>query len=191
MKQVNPKYYGAKSGAIVDSQGYIKNEGDGLDENGVRAVKLTGSNGLQAEVQEDGSLKVSIAGADSEGGAIGVTTKDMLPTEIQRRHSETIQTHNNAMVAPSGTVSSAYVDLDGFNDIGVTFTNSDATSSRVEVWWSNDKATVHGIQRIINSGTDRQRAGSLPVVARYALIRLVNEDAATPRTMSSWIYPKV
>jgi hypothetical protein len=116
------------------------------------------------------------------------------PVDIQARLSQTIQTHSGVSVAPSGNsagnYASTWIDCDGFDKIGITLNNDAATSSNIDIYWSNDNSAIHGReQNVIPSGTLAIRAGITDVKARYARVYVFNNDAA-PHTFSAWAYLK-
>lgn len=115
----------------------------------------------------------------------------ILPTDEQANFNQTIQTHTNATVAPSGgTSDSTWIDCDGFDKIALTLSNSAATTSFAHIHWSNDGTNAHGQDtKILPDSTDQNRAIETSVKARYARIRAVNMDT-TPRTMNVWAYLK-
>lgn len=112
--------------------------------------------------------------------------------EITGRTTKTIQTHNAVSVGPSGFsvqgIGSNWIDCNGFSDISLTFINDAATTSQVNVQWSNDNATTHGQDYgVVASSTNAQKAGTTKVKARYAKVSAFNGDTAS-HTMSAWAY---
>lgn len=114
---------------------------------------------------------------------------DILEFVAQSRKTKSIQTHNAVNVPGNTWSDSAWIDADGFTELGVTFLNSAATTSIVEVHWSNDGISRHGTTSLVASGTSTQRSGNTPIMARYFRISINNGDTSN-RIMSSWAYLK-
>jgi hypothetical protein len=163
--------------------------------NGAAQVSLAGSNGTKANVDASGSLQVKIAGADdTSSGALNVNlanTGIILPVDSQARYGQTIPTHSGVIVTPSGSNANAsWIDCNGFSDIAITLSNSGATPTRVNIYWSHDGATLQGIDvSALPSASNQYRAANIPIKARYAKLEVVNENAS-PATISTWTYLK-
>jgi hypothetical protein len=138
--------------------------------------------------------KVSIAGADSSSGALGVDVKAsqiIVPTDVQSRYSKTIQTHSGTVVAPSGWNQGPWIDCDGFDKLAFNFKNDGTTSSDIYIDWSTDgtNAGQAGVDAVVTGNTQQYRSGIVDIKLRYARIALKNNDAA-PHTMSAWAFLK-
>jgi hypothetical protein len=121
-----------------------------------------------------------------------VDTGIMQPVDIQNRLAVTIQTHNAVSVgATSWSLQSGnWIDTNGFTEIGVTLVNSGTTNISLQILWSNDGSTQHGLDNVkSNVGGDTTYAGGVSTRARYAKVNLYNYDAAS-KTMSAWAYLK-
>lgn len=138
-------------------------------------------------------LSVSIAGANSAGGALGVdiqSSQVIQPVDVQARYAQTIQTHNAVSVAASGSSNGAWIDSNGFDYIGVTFNNDAGTSSYLKFEWSNDGTNVHGEETGILNNTNMRKSYDIRTRARYFRLVLVNGDTAAAHIMSAWVYLK-
>jgi hypothetical protein len=136
--------------------------------------------------------KVSIAGADSSSGALGVDVKAsqiIVPTDVQSRYAQTIQAHSGVMVSPSGAPSSAWIDTNGFSELSVTMSSDATHTSDLTLNWSNDGVNIHGWDSVISNASRQYGAGSVSTRARYVRLVIGNKDAA-PHTMSAWAYLK-
>jgi hypothetical protein len=160
-----------------------------VDSNGAALVSLAGSN-----VPDSQAIPVKISGADANGGAINTNVKSseiIQPVDIQARYAQTIPTHSGVIVTPSGSNANAsWIDCNGFSDIAITLSNSGATPTRVNIYWSHDGATLQGIDvSALPSASNQYRAANIPIKARYAKLEVVNENAS-PATISTWTYLK-
>ncbi|OLS39145.1 hypothetical protein [Bacillus sp. MRMR6] len=155
--------------------------------NGAAHVKLTGSNIPQGQ-----EIPVKIAGADSSGGAVNTSIKEaqaIIPVDIQARLSQTIQTHSGAIIAPSNANSGAWIDVDGFDKVGVTMISDLANNNQVvQIHWSNDNTNQHGTE-VFPSIALKEKPYITDIKARYCRLQLQNGDTA-PHTMSAWLYLK-
>jgi hypothetical protein len=136
--------------------------------------------------------EVTIAGANSAGGAINTniaSTDIMQPVDIQSHYQTTIQTHNAVSVATVTISHSAWIDTNGFDKVAITMLNSAATSSYIDLYWSNDGINVHGANYSQQSSTALSKAFEIPTQARYLRISLYNANTAS-NTMSAWAYLK-
>lgn len=120
-----------------------------------------------------------------------VNVQGVAGISIQSHLQKTIQTHNAVSVPASGTSSqSSYMDLQGFDMIAITFINDAAQNSALNIFWSNDGSTIHGLEQIIASSTSQTKSGETTIKARYAKIQLTNSDAGAAHIMSAWAYLK-
>ncbi|MFJ8247291.1 hypothetical protein [Peribacillus asahii] len=109
----------------------------------------------------------------------------MMPVDIQNHHSESIQVHNNTVVANATYAdSSTWLPCEGFDKIAVTFKNSGSTASVIYAIFSQDGVNMEGQISILPSATDQHRAGEVPVCAPYFKIRVHNGHTA-PVTVSA------
>jgi hypothetical protein len=107
---------------------------------------------------------------------------------IKERTHKTIQTHNAVSVAASGTSASAWIDVEGYEKLAITFLNEAATTSSANVEWSNDGATVHGTEsNVIASNTSANKVGETTPKARYVRLVVSNGDTVA-HTISAWAY---
>ena len=194
-KQVDPTRYAAQSGKAVQTDGKIVNWADGIDENGNQRVLLTGSNGIQAKVDDDGNLLIKIAGTeDSGGGSLKVTLDNStirLPVDVQSRYPQTIQTHSGVMIGPTpATNSSGWMDCSEYNHIAVTALSS-GNGIVAEVQWSNDGVNRHGGRgsKVINAPALNDGDGIVETRAKFFRVVLQNTNTE-PQTMSTWAYLK-
>jgi hypothetical protein len=123
---------------------------------------------------------------------VSVVNSDIMqPIDIQSRLSTTTQTHNAVSVAANAIslLPSTFIDCNGYSDISITAQMGSAYNWRVDVHWSNDGTTVHGIERnVIASDTNLQKAGTTKIKARYAKVSVYNQDATNANTASAWAY---
>ncbi|HHB2481314.1 TPA: hypothetical protein ACORDH_002765 [Bacillus cereus] len=113
----------------------------------------------------------------------------MMPVDVQSHHAETIQTHNNVVIAPSVWNNGAWIDASGFDEIAVTMTNNASTKNRVNIHWSHDGINHHGDESLLPEGTSTIRAEITKTKARYFRLCVNNGDTA-PHNMSAWAYLK-
>lgn len=125
----------------------------------------------------DGAIKTLLTGSNV-----------IQPTEIQARYATTIQTHTNAAIGPSASIDSSWIDTDGFDYLCGTFFNNGATTSNIDVHWSNDGTNIHGIDRGA-SNTEQYKPFEYRTKARYARVRVFNGHTA-PITANAFSYLK-
>ena len=119
-----------------------------------------------------------------------IATDIQLPTEIQSRRTQTIQTHNAVSIIASGNSNSAWISTDGFDRIAISFLNDASTTSTAHVYWSFTGTTVQGADySAIASSTVKERTAEISVKAPYVMVSIVNGDTAS-HTMSAWVYLK-
>lgn len=128
-------------------------------------------------ISSDNPLNVKQAGSDVQ-----------MPVDIQSRYQQTVQTHNAVSVAASGESQGAWIDTNGFHDVSATLLNDAATTSTLSFFWSNDGSTTHGIEHVL-SNTEKNKAASATIKARYMKVRIHNGDTAA-HVMSAWAYLK-
>lgn len=122
--------------------------------------------------------------------AVNVTSEEQIPVEIQGRYATTVQTHNAVSVAGGATSSSSWIDVSGYDKVGLTLKNDASTSSIGNVYWSHDGVTAHGYDNaVIASNTLAVKAGITDVKAKYMRIDIANLDTVA-HTMSAWAYLK-
>jgi hypothetical protein len=141
---------------------------------------------------DDGTVSqlVSISGADSNGGGLGISTNEVLPVDIQARLSQTIQTHSGVSIAPSGSSGSVWIDCDGFDKLAITTLNDASKSLAISVQWSHDGVNIQGAEMDIKStGSYLWGATITDVKSRYVKVSIYNNDTA-PHTINAWIYLK-
>jgi hypothetical protein len=129
-------------------------------------------------------------GSDNPLATRQIDSDIIIPVDVQARLSETIQTHNAVSVgASTGTSDSAWVDTDGFTEVGITIMNDAGTASLLHIYWSNDGVTNQGAIYNALTGTDNLKSYTTPTRARYIKVRLGNTDAIA-HVMSAWVYLK-
>jgi hypothetical protein len=120
-----------------------------------------------------------------------ISDSNALATKVTLRNAKTIQTHNAVSVAANGKSVSAWIDGDGFENLAITLLNDATTSSRVDIWWSNDGTNHQATDSsVIPSGTSTHRSGIVVTKARYFKVSVFNEDDLAAHTMSAWAYLK-
>jgi hypothetical protein len=124
--------------------------------------------------------------------AVKTSSSDIIqPVDLQSRLQTIIQSHNAVSLAAGALSDSAtWIDCNGYDEIVVTFLNDAATSATTHILWSNDGTNLHGISRGTASSNKEHDPKLLPVGARYAKVRLANNDTVA-HTMSAWTYLKV
>jgi hypothetical protein len=109
----------------------------------------------------------------------------MLPIDKQSNHQELIQTHNNAVVAPSTNGDNAsWIPCDGFDKIGITFKNNGVFSSSIYILFSNDGVNMDGMKQLEPASTDQYKSGEVPVCAPWFKVRAYNGHTA-PATITA------
>lgn len=118
----------------------------------------------------------------------------VIPVDIQNRLASTIQTHTNAVVAPSGTnygnYASSWIDCDGFDKIALAIANDAATASSMGILWSHDGTNTHADETPIASSTQKYKGGITDIKARYARPYIVNGDTGAAHTINAFAYLK-
>lgn len=138
----------------------------------------------QFQYNDDGSVAQLVA------GEVETRSNEIAPVEIQARYSQTIQTHTNAVVAPTNGVSdSVWFDTEGFDKIAISLKNDASTNSVVELHWSHDNSNRTGLEAVMAASTLSERVAITDTKARYVKVRITNQDAAA-HTMNAWIYLK-
>jgi hypothetical protein len=114
-----------------------------------------------------------------------------VPIDQQTTYSQTIQTHNAVSVGASSWSDGVWVDCNGFDKIGITVKNDAGTSNSLHVLWSNDGINRQGVDTsVFASDPSSERVGETTVKARYIKLRVINDDANSAHTMSTWAYLK-
>jgi hypothetical protein len=119
----------------------------------------------------------------------GVESQYIQPVDVQARYSQTIQTHNAVSVGASSWSLGSWVEVSGFDKLGVTVLNDAVTNNSFTVHWSNDGTNQHG-QESVSPSADKYRASEISVKAKYVKLNLKNDDTIA-HTMSAWLYAKV
>jgi hypothetical protein len=139
-----------------------------------------GSEGNPISVNDDGSQNIQLTSSNV-----------IQPIDVQSRLQTTIQTHNAVSVAlSSSSEQTSWIDCDGFIEIALTMLNDGVTNSSLNVYWSNDGTNKHGFETVVATSAVQYKAGSVPIKARYAKVRVDNGDAGAAHTMSAWAYLK-
>ena len=113
----------------------------------------------------------------------------MLPVDIQSHYAQTVQLYNAVNVPLSGSVSSAWIDTNGFDRLATTVLISGVTSSTIQFVWSNDGVAQHGVENAL-ADVNGFKVAETTVKARYVRLFFLNGDATNARTMSAWFYLK-
>lgn len=111
----------------------------------------------------------------------------MTPVNVSYHESTTIQTHNAVSVATVSWSVGSWIDVSGYTQISGTVMNNATTTFNVQVQWSNDGSTEHGIDQVINNNTLQYGTFNTPTKARYARVSVYNGDTVA-HTMSAWVY---
>jgi hypothetical protein len=137
----------------------------------------------------DKGLPVSIVG-----------TGLILPTDTQARATSTIVTHNAASIAANtSSIPSTWIDTQDpanpFTAFDLTLLNDAAANSSLDLYWSNDGTTIHGINsNVLPAGTVQRRAydadKSIICNARWLKVVPTNLDTSAAHTMTVTIYTK-
>lgn len=137
--------------------------------------------------------KVSIGGASTNGGALGVdiTQADaIVPMDVQNHLTQTIQAFNAVSIPLSTTSQSAWINCDGFLDVTFLLKNDASTNSYADFQYSFDGGTTiaSADYTALVSSTSQNKTVNMPVKAPYIRINLANGDAGAAHTMSGWVY---
>lgn len=112
------------------------------------------------------------------------------PVDIQARLASTIQTISaQTVVNGAWHTPTTWAECDGFDEIGVTFSNSVAANSRVKVQWSNDGTNIHGEEEPLGMSAEQYRSSAIKSKARYFRYVIFNGHTA-PITANAWAYLK-
>lgn len=157
--------------------------------------QIEGGDGLaKLLVNADGSISVSILGADSNGGALKVildSSNVILPVEVQAVLPQTVQTHNGVSIPPSGNnASTGWIDTDGYDKVAFVLKNDATIASSIDIRWSFDGSTIHGVDFAQLSGTSQYKTMITDTRARYFQIVAYNGDSAAAHVLNVWGYLK-
>jgi hypothetical protein len=129
-----------------------------------------------------------------------VGTGLILPVDTQARATSTIVTHNAASIAANtSSIPSTWIDTQDpnnpFTECDITLLNDAAANSSLDLYWSNDGTTIHGINAgVIPAGTAQRRAydpdKSVRCAARWMKVVPTNLDGAAAHTMTVTVYSK-
>lgn len=148
---------------------------------------------LKPLIGTDGVVKVAISGLEGATGEmpVKISSSDIMQgVDIQNKYSQTTQTNSATVIAPNGTATSAWVNINGFTALGITMSNDAETESELVVQWSNDGTNLHG-EEILVVGTSRYKPTYVRKSADYVRIKINNKDTATAHTFNSWINAQV
>jgi hypothetical protein len=107
-----------------------------------------------------------------------------------QREPKTVRTHNSVSVpATNGTNTSAWIDVEGYNAIAITFTNSVAGNNAVDLEWSHDGTNKAIAVTILATNTAQERVGTSAVYSRWVRA-VVKNTHTTAATMNAWIYAR-
>lgn len=104
-------------------------------------------------------------------------------------YTKSINTHNNESVAASSSSVSEWIDVDGYNEVGIVFANDTSTNSLVNVGWSNDGTSTHGREELLTTSSSKFRSASTKTKAKYIRLEPYNGDSAS-HSMTLWAYLK-
>lgn len=141
---------------------------------------------LPQHEKADGSM--SMTGENNPLPMDMSSSRIIQPVDIQARLTQIIQTHTNqALLATTGTSTSAWVNVEGFDKIHCHLANDAATNSRMDVQWSEDGVNMRSEEKLVLPvGTDRYRVTpTIEVKFSYFRVVLYNTDGA-PHTMNAW-----
>lgn len=110
--------------------------------------------------------------------------------QVKGSSSKTVQTHDRVNVPLNGNnTNTDWILADGFTQLCVTMKNDAFTSSQVNVLWSNDGITQHGLDDgMVPTASVDARAANTRVKAKYFKLQVFNKDAAAAHVMSCWAY---
>ena len=109
--------------------------------------------------------------------------------QLVSRNNKTIHAISEP-IAGGGFKTTPYFDCSGFNEIALTLQNVGNYSTNANIVWSHDGLSAHGEDtEIFPPSTNRRRAVSTPIKAKYFNLNVTNSDA-TERVINVWAYLK-
>lgn len=130
---------------------------------------------------------------NSQGNVVtpadGVDTSGNQGVNINGRKQTTIQTHTNQTIASNSWSTSSWFDANGFDKLALTLKNDAATSTIINLNWSNDGVTQHGTENIGTSNTSQTRAMITDTKARYFNVAVQNTDTIS-HVINVWVFLK-
>ncbi|AKQ07429.1 hypothetical protein AVT25_gp08 [Bacillus phage Pavlov] len=116
-----------------------------------------------------------------------IQSSGLVPTEEQAKYTPQEKTLNAVTVTAGGATNftSNIVTMDGFNTLGVGLTADISHSWNLNVYSSPDGTTLISPAFITQSSTSTTKGGSGTCPLNFAVIQIVNNDAAT-RTYNAW-----
>lgn len=91
--------------------------------------------------------------------------------------NKTIITHDKLYLDADGWAESEWYSCEGFDKVGVTLLNDSTGESAVDIYWTHDVSTYHGMEyAVIEAGADRRKAGITEVKAKHFRFSLHNAD---------------
>lgn len=120
----------------------------------------------------------------------------MQPVDVQSHYQTSQQIIANVMASPMvgqspGTVTSAWVDTNGFDRVAVTFSNDAAADSYGDIQWSHDGLNYHSADfGLIPLNSNTKKGIVFETKARYMKVVVANKDTAAPHAMNVWVYLK-
>ncbi|MEH7209610.1 hypothetical protein V7094_25920 [Priestia megaterium] len=109
----------------------------------------------------------------------------MMPSDLQNRHSETIQVITASTVTAGNSATSSWYDCDGFSAIGITLASDAPKESSIIIQWSNDGTNLHG-EETLASGNSQYKPAHTNKVADYVRLKVINGDTAS-HVMNAWL----
>ena len=155
---------------------------------------IIGPDGAQLKVNPDGTISVSIAGADSTGGAVNTSIKEsqvIIPYDHQATLVNTTATHASILV-PNANVNAQATWQPVPEGMSEFMQNMVADAAFATIWtsvyWSEDGATISGKTTTTVSASQAQTQKSSPswlaVGGNFYKAEIYNGDAA-PHTCSA------
>lgn len=108
---------------------------------------------------------------------------------------DAVVAQKDVVIAAAVSATSPWIDVGGYNRIGVSLKNNGSTANEVKLRWSNDGATYLGVDEesgsILANTNSRERVSKfVEIKARYAAIETINRDAAAPHTFTTTLQLK-
>ena len=142
----------------------------------------------------DGKPVTDVNMIDENGNSVSGSIEQsaiIVPVDIQTRYSKTFQTYAGQVAPPKGSAISSWIDVDGFDKVGITaILSNDSFVTNITVRWSHDGSTVHGEETNISTGSSGKRAVGTDTKARYMQIQAYNGSDTLAQTVDIWAYLK-
>jgi hypothetical protein len=140
---------------------------------------------------EDGT-EINLGNILKEG--VGNKIKDsdvMVPVDVQSRYQKTVQFHSAVNVLPgTWNQTPGWVDVSGFESVGITLLNDASVITNLNVIWSNDGINQSGEENSVVPGTAVSRkAGLVTTKAKWMKLAVNNADSVA-HVINTWLYLK-